>query len=142
MDFRDDDKALMKMKKKVTLNKYKKDLDNERELSSRMKKQLSPTRAVLRIIIGFFGFLLWIFIGVSPTIIFSSGIQEFIGTFSFLIRNPIIFLLIAFINIILGVIVYIFIGILWWAVFHILWSIRWFYGFRKYHKLKKNTLKI
>jgi len=128
--------------KNLSLENVEKDLDEdekEKELSSKIKKELSPVRAILRIIFGFFGLLIWIFIGVYPTLIFTSGIQGFIGTLSFLIRNPIIFLLIAFINILLGAIEYIFFGILWWAAFHFLWSIRWFYGYWKYSSLK--TLK-
>ncbi|MBP2045000.1 hypothetical protein [Methanobacterium aggregans] len=121
----------MKESKKDRVNK-------EKELSSQLEKQLSPARAVVRIIIGFFALVIWILIGVSPTILFSSSIQEFIGVTSFFYRNPILFLLVAFINIFLGVIVY-FIGIFWWAAFHILWSIRWFYGFKRYHKLKKSS---
>ncbi|MGB9979930.1 hypothetical protein [Methanobacterium sp.] len=39
------------------------------------------------------------------------------------------------INIFLGIIVY-FIGIIWWSAFHIIWSIRWFYGYAKYRKVK------
>jgi hypothetical protein len=54
----------------------KKNLDkDQKEPSSQMNKTLYPTRAVIRIIAGFFA-PLWIFIGVSPTIIFSSIIQE------------------------------------------------------------------
>jgi hypothetical protein len=105
--------------------------NDEKELSG-MKKTFSRRRGVLRIILGFIAILLWIFIGVSPTIIFSSSIQEFIGAFSFLVRNPIIFLLVALFNIFLGFIVYFFLGILWWAAFHFIWSIRWFYGYFKY----------
>ena len=74
------------------------------------------------------------FYRVSPTIIFSSSIQEFIGAFSFLVRNPIIFLLVAIFNILLGILVYFTLGIILWAAFHIIWSIRWFYGYFKYRK--------
>ena len=98
------------------------DKDNdtaEQELSSQMNKTLSPTRAILRIILGVLAFLIWIFIGVSPTIIFTSSLQGFVGVISFLIRNPIIFLLIAFINIILGITSYLLFQILWWSVFHL-----------------------
>jgi hypothetical protein len=109
---------------------------NKEELSSKMNKQISRSRAVIRLIIGFFGFLLWFFLGVPPTLIYSSGIQTFIGTFSFFIRNPITFLLIALLNVFMGVISYFYIGILWWSAFHILWSIRWFYGYIKYHSIK------
>jgi hypothetical protein len=105
---------------------------NENEVSSGVKKTFSHRRAVLRIIVGFFALLLWIFIGVSPTIIFSSGIQEFIGAFSYLVRYPVLFLLVALLNIFLGAIVYVYIGIWWWAAFHFIWSIRWFYGYFKY----------
>lgn len=116
--------------------KYSSELEKERELSSQMNKQLSPTRAVLRLIAGFFALLLWLFLGVPPTLIYSSGIQSFIGTFSFFIRNPIIFLLIALLNIILGTLEFILLGILWWSAFHWIWSIRWFYGYGKYRNLK------
>jgi hypothetical protein len=86
--------------------------DNDHEVSSGVKKIFSRRRAVLRIIAGFFALLLWIFIGVSPTIIFSSGIQEFIGVFSYLVRYPVLFLLVALLNIFLGAIVYVYVGIL------------------------------
>lgn len=118
--------------------KDKKNLDNK-ELTSKMNKQISRPRAVGRIILGFFAFLLWFFLGVPPTLIYSSGIQTFIGTFSFFIRNPIIFLLIALINIFMGIISYIYIGILWWTAFHILWSIRWFWGYAKYRNVKMDV---
>lgn len=114
------------------------DKDRNKELS-KINKQISKPRAVGRLIIGFFAFLLWFFLGVPPTLIFSSGIQTFIGTVSFLIRNPVIFLLIALINIFMGIISYILVGILWYSTFHILWSIRWFYGYNKYMGLKKSS---
>ena len=117
------------------MKRNKKDADNEK-LSVELEKKLSPARAVLRIILGLFGLLLWILIGVNPSIFFSSAIQQFIGVTSFFYRNPIVFLLVALLNIFLGLIVYS-IGIFWWAAFHILWSIRWFYGFIKYRKIKK-----
>lgn len=113
---------------------------SEKELSSQMNKIFSPRRGVIRIIAGFLAFLLWIFIGISPTLIFTSGIQEFIGTFSFLVRNPIIFLLVAFFNIFLGAVFYVLVGILWWAGFHFIWSIRWFYGYFKYRKLEPQDI--
>ncbi|PKL67162.1 MAG: hypothetical protein CVV28_07095 [Methanobacteriales archaeon HGW-Methanobacteriales-1] len=116
--------------------KYSSNLEKEMKLSSKMNKQLSPTRAVLRLMAGFFALLIWLFLGVPPTLIYSSGIQSFIGTFSFFIRNPIIFLLIAFLNIILGTLEFIFLGVLWWSAFHWIWSIRWFYGYGKYRNLK------
>lgn len=114
------------------------DKNRNKELS-KINKQISKPRAVGRLIIGFFAFLLWFFLGVPPTLIFSSGIQTFIGTVSFFIRNPVIFLLIALINIFMGIISYILVGILWYSTFHILWSIRWFYGYNKYMGLKKSS---
>jgi hypothetical protein len=122
------------MKGEITPNQDNEDL--EQELSSKLNKKLSPTRGILRIVLGFLAFLIWILIGVSPTIIFTSSLQGFIGVFSVLVRNPIIFLLIALLNIILGITYYLLFQILWWSLFHFVWSIRWFYGFVKYSKLK------
>jgi hypothetical protein len=98
--------------KNLSLDKGENGLDeDEKEKKSlQMNKTFSPARSVLRIILGFFALLIWIFIGVYPTLIFTSGIQGFIGTFSFFVRNPIIFLLIAFINILLGAIEHILYG--------------------------------
>lgn len=110
---------------------------DDKELA-KMDKVVSKPRAVLRLIFGFFAFLLWFFLGVPPTLIYSSGIQTFIGTFSFLVRNPVIFLLIALINVFMGIVSYIFLQILWYTAFHLLWSIRWFYGFGKYRRLKSS----
>ena len=119
------------------MKRNKKDADiDEKELSVELEKKLSPVRAVIRIILGLFGLLLWILIGVNPTIFFSSTIQQFIGVTSFFYRNPIIFLLVALINIFLGIIVY-FIGIMWWSAFHLIWSVRWFYGYAKFHNVNK-----
>ena len=115
------------------------ELEKGKELSSKMEKQLSPTKSALRLIVGFFALLLWIVLGVPPTLIYSSGIQSFIGTVSFFIRNPITFLLIALLNIFLGALEFIFLGILWWTAFHFVWSVRWFYGFKKYRKVPKST---
>ena len=119
------------------MKRNKKDIDiDEKELSVELEKKLSPARAVIRIILGLFGLLMWILIGVNPTIFFSSAIQQFIGVTSFFYRNPIIFLLVALINIFLGIIVY-FIGIMWWSAFHLIWSVRWFYGYAKFHDVNK-----
>ncbi len=118
------------------MRKNNRDADvDEKKLSLELEKNLSPVRSVFRIILGFFALLIWILIGVSPTIFFSSAIQQFIGFTSFFYRNPIVFLLVALLNIFLGIFVY-FIGIFWWAAFHLLWSIRWFYGFIKFRKVK------
>lgn len=110
---------------------------DDKELA-KMDKVVSKPRAVFRLIFGFFAFLLWFFLGVPPTLIYSSGIQTFIGTFSFLVRNPVIFLLIALINVLMGIVSYMFLQILWYTAFHFLWSIRWFYGYGKYRRLKKS----
>jgi hypothetical protein len=119
------------------LRKGKKDtVSNEKKLTADLEKKLSPARALFRIILGTFGLLLWILIGVNPTIFFSSTIQQFMGVTSFFYRNPIVFLMVALINIFLGIMVY-FIGIIWWSAFHIIWSIRWFYGYAKYRNVGK-----
>lgn len=120
------------------MGKKGKDINGkDEELSKQLNKTFSRRRAILRIILSVVAFLLWFFIGISPTLIFSSYIQQFIGFYSFFFRNPILFLVIAFLNIIIGIVVYFFVGILLWAAFHIIWSIRWFYGYLKYRKIKK-----
>ena len=116
------------------LSDYKKDFNEDKLASSQINKTFSRRRAVIRIFLGFVAMVLWFLVGVSPTIIFSSSIQEFIGVFSFFIKYPTMFLLVALLNIFLGVIVYLFIGIWWWAAFHLIWAIRWFYGYFKYRK--------
>ena len=116
------------------LSDYKKDFNEDKLASSQINKTFSRRRAVIRIFLGFVAMVLWFLVGVSPTIIFSSSIQEFIGVFSFFIKYPVMFILVALLNIFLGVTVYLFIGIWWWAAFHLLWSIRWFYGYFKYRK--------
>lgn len=117
---------------KVKPNSDNNGSENDKKVSSGVKQTFSRRRGVLRIFLGLIALVLWIFIGLSPTIIFSSSIQEFIGAFSFLVRNPIIFLLVALLNIFLGILVYFTLGIIWWAAFHFIWSIRWFYGYFKY----------
>lgn len=133
MDIRDkkDSKETIVAKSKST-DIHGESIDNK-EVSG-VDKTFSHQRGVLRIFSGLIALLLWIFIGISPTIIFSSSIQEFIGAFSFLVRNPIIFLLVALFNIFLGILVYFTLGIILWAAFHLIWSIRWFYGYFKYRK--------
>lgn len=116
------------------LNDYKKEFNEDLEASSQVKRTFSRRRAFIRIFLGFMAMVMWFLVGVSPTIIFSSSIQEFIGVFSFFVKYPVMFLLVALINIVLGVIVYSFMGIWWWAAFHLIWSIRWFYGYFKYRK--------
>jgi hypothetical protein len=119
---------------KAKLDDYKKEFNEDSEASSQIQRTFSRRRAVIRIGLGFVAMVLWFLIGVSPTIIFSSSIQEFIGVFSFFVKYPSMFLLVALLNIFLAVIVYLFIGIWWWAAFHLIWSIRWFYGYFKYRK--------
>jgi hypothetical protein len=132
MDLKKDNNSDENVKGEVkSVNDYK-GSENDKKVSPGVRKTFSRRRAVIRIVAGFFALLLWIFIGLSPTIIFSSGIQEFIGAFSYLVRYPILFLLVALLNIFLGIVVYVYIGIWWWAAFHFIWSIRWFYGYFKY----------
>lgn len=116
------------------VNSYKKYFKEDKEASSQIERTFSRRRAVIRIVLGFIAMVLWVLVGVSPTIIFSSSIQEFIGVFSFFVKYPIIFLSVAILNIFLALIVYLFIDIWWWAAFHLIWSIRWFYGYFKYRK--------
>lgn len=111
---------------------------DKKESSDEVEKTFSQRRGAVRFILGVIALLLWILIGVSPTIIFSSALQQSIGVISFFYRNPIAFLLVAFINIALGLIVVFTIAIYYWAAFHFLWSIRWFYGYGKYQRLKSS----
>ncbi len=113
---------------------HDKKLNGAVEVSTPINSTFSRRRAVIRICLGFVAMVLWFLFGVSPTIIFSSSIQEFIGVFSFFVEYPAMFLLVAFLNIFLGLVVYLFIGIWWWAAFHLIWSIRWFYGYFKYRR--------
>lgn len=116
------------------LDDYEKGSNEDVESANQINKTFSHPRAVVRIFLGFVAMVLWFLVGVSPTIIFSSSIQEFIGIFSFFVEYPIMFLLVALLNIFLGVVVFVFVGIWWWATFHLIWSIRWFYGYFKYRK--------
>jgi hypothetical protein len=113
----------------------KNDDSEDKKLSKQMEKELSPAKAIIRITIGFFVIFIWILIGVNLTIIFTTATQQFMGFTSYFIRNPIVFLLIAFFNIFIGLFAYLFTEILWWCVFHLIWSIRWFYGYFKYRKV-------
>ncbi|UTB32340.1 MAG: hypothetical protein NKF70_12740 [Methanobacterium sp. ERen5] len=81
------------------LNDHKKDFDGDVETSSQIQRTFSRRRAVIRIFLGFVAMVLWFLIGVSPTIIFSSSIQEFIGVFSFFVKYPAMFMLVALLNI-------------------------------------------
>jgi uncharacterized membrane-anchored protein YitT (DUF2179 family) len=113
------------------------DPDKDQKFLSRAEKTTSTSRSIFRIIFGICAFLLWVLLGIPPTLIYSSGIQTFIGTVSFFIRNPVIFLLIAILNVLAGLISYYFLQIWWYTLFHILWSVRWFYGYEKYRLIKK-----
>ena len=113
------------------------DRENDQKELSEMDRTFSRRISVIRVFISIFAFLCWIIIGYVPTILLTSGIQGFMGTVSFFVRNPLTFLLVAFLNIFLGIFEYVFFGIVWWSAFHLIWSIRWFYGYFKYRKLDK-----
>lgn len=123
-------------------NKKKKSEDNasekEKELSAQMEKQLSPRRSVTRIFIAILAFLWFLAGGSAQTVLsLSGGSLGLIGVVSFLVRNPITFLIIGIIQIILGLLFYLFFSTYYFMViFHFLWSIRWFYGYKKYRHLK------
>lgn len=106
---------------------------------SQMTKVISRPTSIKRLIFAFFAFLIWVLLGIPPSLIYTSGIQAFIGTISFFNRNPSIFLLIALINIFIGLYSYFLSDLRWWAAFHIIWSIRWFYGYNRYRGLKKRS---
>lgn len=108
----------------------------DKELPSWMDKFFLRSRAVGRLIFGICAFLIWFILGVPPSLIYASGIQTFIGTYSFFTKNPIIFLLIALLNIFVGVAIYFYPGTVWLSAFHFIWSIRFFYGYNKYRKVK------
>lgn len=123
------------------MKENQKKVDTEKQDSpDEVAKTLSTRRGVVRVILGVIALIIWILIGISPTIIFSSALQQFIGVTSFFYRNPVAFLLIAFFNIFLGFIVVFTIAIYYWAAFHFIWSIRWFYGYGKYRKVKMPKL--
>ncbi len=121
-------------------DKSSKNKNGGEKLPSWINKFFLKSMAVGRIIFGICAFLIWFILGVPPSLIYASGIQTFIGTFTFFTKNPIIFLLIALLNIIVGVAEIFFPGTLWLAVFHFLWSIRFFYGYNKYRSLKTDSM--
>jgi len=110
---------------------------SDEDLPSWMDKFFLKSRAIGRIIFGIVAFLVWFILGVPPSLIYACGIQTFIGTYSFFTRNPIIFLLIALLNIIVGIAIYFYPGNILLSAFHFLWSIRFFYGYNKYRSFKK-----
>ncbi len=110
--------------------------DDDDELSSKMNKQLSKRNSLIRIIIAIIAFI-WFLLGGSAQTVFalSGGQLGFTGVVTFLIKNPISFLIIGILNVISGIIFYIFAFSPFISIFHFLWSIRWFYGFKKYRSL-------
>lgn len=112
--------------------------DKEKQLSSQMEKQLSPSRSLFRIIIAIFAFIWFLAGGSAQTVLsLSGGAMGLTGLVSFLIRNPLSFLIIGIIQVVLGLIFYIIsYSFALLTIFHLLWSIRWFYGYKKYSHLK------
>ena len=112
--------------------------DKEKKLSSQMEKQLSPSRSLFRIIIAIFAFAWFLAGGSAQTVLsLSGGAMGLTGLVSFLIRNPLSFLIIGIIQVVLGFIFYIIsYSFVLLTIFHFLWSIRWFYGYKKYRHLK------
>jgi hypothetical protein len=113
--------------------------DEENKLSAQMEKQLSPRKSLFRIIIAILAFLWFLAGGSAQTVLtLSGGGLGLVGVVAFLIRNPVSFLIIGFIQVALGLIFYFFFfSYYFMIIFHFLWSIRWFYGYSKYKKLKK-----
>ncbi len=111
--------------------------DKEKKLSSQMEKQLSPSRSVVRIIIAIFAFAWFLAGGSAQTVLsLSGGAMGLSGLVTFLIRNSISFLIIGIIQLVLGFIFYIIsYSFVLLTIFHFLWSIRWFYGYKKYRHL-------
>ncbi len=112
--------------------------DKEKQLSSQMEKQLSPIRSLFRIIIAIFAFAWFLAGGSAQTVLsLSGGAMGLTGLVSFLIRNPLSFLIIGIIQVVLGLIFYLIsYSFALLTIFHFLWSIRWFYGYKKYSHLK------
>jgi len=112
--------------------------DKEKKLSSQMEKQLSPSRSLFRIIIAIFAFIWFLAGGSAQTVLsLSGGAMGLTGLVSFLIRNPLSFLIIGIIQVVLGFIFYIIsYSFVLLTIFHFLWSIRWFYGYKKYRHVK------
>ena len=110
----------------------------EKELSAKMEKQLSPRRSLFKIAIAIFAFLWFLAGGSAQTVLsLSGGGLGLVGVVSFLIRNPVTFLIIGFIQIILGLLFYFFYFTYYFmTIFHFLWSIRWFYGYWTYRNIK------
>ncbi len=114
------------------------DKAEKEKLSAEMEKQLSPSRSLFRILTAIFAFIWFLAGGSAQTVLsLSGGAMGLSGVVTFLLKNPISFLIIGFINVFLGLILYIFaISFILVSVFHFLWSLRWFYGYGKYRHLK------
>lgn len=121
----------------------KKDKENipdkkQEEDLSEMEKVLSPGRSIAKIGVAILAFIWFLAGGSAQTILsLTGGSLGLVGVVSFLIRNPITFLIIGIIQVILALIFYFFfMEYYFMIVFHFLWSIRWFYGYKKYRHLK------
>lgn len=115
----------------------------QKELSEQMEKQLSPRRSIVRIFIAIFAFIWFLAGGSAQTVLsLSGGGLGLVGVVSFLVKNPISFLIIAFVQVALGLIfLFFFLSYYFMIIFHFLWSIRWFYGYNKYRHLKTSEEK-
>lgn len=118
--------------------------EKEKELSKKMEKQLSPRKAIFRIIIAIAAFLWFLAGGSAQTVLsLSGGGMGLVGVVSFLIRNPVTFLIIGLIQIVMGILFLLFfVSYAFMTIFHFLWSIRWFYGYHKYRKLNRDTVSL
>jgi hypothetical protein len=112
--------------------------EEQEKLSSEMDKVLSTRRSIFRILVAIFAFLWFLAGGSAQTVISLSGEALGItGFVSFFLRNPITFLIIGIIQVVLGLImVFYFISYLLLGIFHFVWSIRWFYGYYRYRNVK------
>jgi hypothetical protein len=127
------------MKDNDNIKKVPDKIEEEKKLSANMEKQLSPGRSLFKIFIAIFAFIWFLAGGSAQTVLsLSGGGIGLVGVVSFLVRNPFSFLIIGFIQIILGILFYLLsLTYLFLTIFHFLWSIRWFYGYWKYRNLKK-----
>ncbi len=112
--------------------------EEQEKLSSEMDKVLSTRRSVVRILVAIFAFFWFLAGGSVQTVKSLSGEALGItGFVSFFLRNPIAFLIIGIIQVVLGLIMVIyFVSYTIVAIFHFLWSIRWFYGYYRYRNVK------
>jgi len=127
------------MDDKNRTNKVPDETEEEKKLWTQMEKQLSPRRSIFKIIIAILAFIWFLVGGSAQTVLsLSGGGLGLVGVVSFLLRNPISFLIIGFIQVALGLLFYFFfISYYVMIIFHFLWSIRWFYGYKKYRTYEK-----